>query len=705
MKWNIKVVYRIVYTIMTMICIGGMLHNAFYNRQQAEKMLEKWKDASGLIQLCWLFAGLLAVGMIFAILYFCNGYRLVKLIIAAGAGGYIGYCFVQGSEVAKIIIIIALVMILQGVLEYIVKDAIYTYPLLVMFGIVLAVCPAKSEPLQWTFVEQLYNKAKVFINDVYARINYYTDKNDAVAGFSSKPSFSGGISDNDMEQLCLIGNIEETGMYVVGGVYNTYTEKGWRNNITPEKYNENGWNYIQLLTFLKNEGVDEEQAKKLCKTRTYKVVYKNIYTDAAFTFLYSVNYKSEKKVKYEYYNSSAVFDKPKKKGFEYEITYIDINYGSDVLQNMWENIDTTYQKVYSYEELCRYSTECFKVDLTKVIGENEYNDIGQDRAQMLAENYLEVPEQVPDRVRELAIEITRNCDSDYEKMSAIADYLREFAYNQHPADMTGDCVIDSFLFDVQEGYCTYFASAMVLLCRCVDIPARYVSGFYLGEDSKSTANTYVARGNNAHAWAECYIDGYGFVTMEATPGYSAASTQEWHVEEPVSNETDNIKESQVPPDNQGLDNAQADEKEQDLEQATEQDQTQEHNESTMLPVFVATGLIILGILLLVITIRGLFCYRKYIALDYAKQCGYLLRLHLKLLAKSGMAKQSGETLREYGERMQIEGLSDCIAMYEKIKYGQAVCEKNEKDMFYNRLMQRKKQTRRGNVCLLWYFIS
>jgi hypothetical protein len=75
--------------------------------------------------------------------------------------------------------------------------------------------------------------------------------------------------------------------------------------------------------------------------------------------------------------------------------------------------------------------------------------------------------------------------------------------------------VSDFLLTKKAAHCEYFASAAVMLLRCVDVPARYVTGFYAHESAGSSARTI--RQQDAHAWAEAWIDGVGWVTVDATP--------------------------------------------------------------------------------------------------------------------------------------------------------------------------------------------
>jgi hypothetical protein len=74
-----------------------------------------------------------------------------------------------------------------------------------------------------------------------------------------------------------------------------------------------------------------------------------------------------------------------------------------------------------------------------------------------------------------------------------------------------------------EGYCTYFASAMTVMLRTQGIPARYVTGFAMPVKQEENG-TYIIRENCAHAWCEVYFDGIGWIPFEPTASGSVADT-------------------------------------------------------------------------------------------------------------------------------------------------------------------------------------
>ena len=72
------------------------------------------------------------------------------------------------------------------------------------------------------------------------------------------------------------------------------------------------------------------------------------------------------------------------------------------------------------------------------------------------------------------------------------------------------------------GYDVHYATAATLLLRYFGVPARYVEGYFLSADEASklaNGETVTLDENHAHAWAEYYLNGVGFVPFEVTPGY------------------------------------------------------------------------------------------------------------------------------------------------------------------------------------------
>ncbi|MBI5304700.1 MAG: transglutaminase domain-containing protein [Chloroflexi bacterium] len=157
-------------------------------------------------------------------------------------------------------------------------------------------------------------------------------------------------------------------------------------------------------------------------------------------------------------------------------------------------------------------------------------------------HYLDLPDDVPLRVLTLARDLTATQPTPYERARAIENYLREFPYTLDlPAPPPNRDVMDYFLFDLQKGYCDYFASAMVVLARAAGMPARLVVGYAPGVFDPINAR-YIVTEADAHAWAELYFPDAGWVEFEATSNrparqYSAQNTSDETQKLPKANKT------------------------------------------------------------------------------------------------------------------------------------------------------------------------
>ncbi|HEY5465504.1 MAG TPA: transglutaminase domain-containing protein, partial [Clostridia bacterium] len=140
---------------------------------------------------------------------------------------------------------------------------------------------------------------------------------------------------------------------------------------------------------------------------------------------------------------------------------------------------------------------------------------------------LALPDNLPASVRTLTEKITVSTDDPYAKALAIRAFLRSTCVYSLvvPNVPEGRDFVEWFL-QTKVGYCTYFASALTVLSRCAGIPARYVEGFAMSAaNARSLDNgfsEYTVTGKEAHAWSEVYIDGAGWIPMDATPGFDSA---------------------------------------------------------------------------------------------------------------------------------------------------------------------------------------
>lgn len=138
----------------------------------------------------------------------------------------------------------------------------------------------------------------------------------------------------------------------------------------------------------------------------------------------------------------------------------------------------------------------------------------------IEERYLQLPENFSERVAQDAHDLMDGYDTVYDKAKALETFLRGFEYNEEiEAPPEGRDPIEYFLYDIQEGYCDYYASSMVTMLRSVGIPSRTASGYAEGTLDEETG-LYTITERDAHTWVEVYFPGFGWIEFEPTAGES-----------------------------------------------------------------------------------------------------------------------------------------------------------------------------------------
>jgi transglutaminase-like putative cysteine protease len=192
----------------------------------------------------------------------------------------------------------------------------------------------------------------------------------------------------------------------------------------------------------------------------------------------------------------------------------------------------------------------------------------------ITDDNLQLPTELPERVRELARAITAQAANPYDKAAAIADYLRtqyRYSMSEPTTPAANEDFVDHFLFVDRNGYCDQFSTAMTVLLRAVGVPARWIKGYAPGTETQDTAadmtlpspsqssspatpssaapadslgqalaapasspaavpgsqqpvlHTVVVRNRDAHSWVEVYFPGTGWVAFDPTPGFSGGT--------------------------------------------------------------------------------------------------------------------------------------------------------------------------------------
>jgi transglutaminase-like putative cysteine protease len=143
-------------------------------------------------------------------------------------------------------------------------------------------------------------------------------------------------------------------------------------------------------------------------------------------------------------------------------------------------------------------------------------EFGRDDDAWQREQALHLPAGFNPRTIAYARTLRARFASNQELVQEVLTAFRreKFVYTLEPP-LLGTHTTDEFLFDTRAGFCEHYASAFVILMRAAGIPARVVTG-YLGGEMNPLGNYMIVRQSDAHAWAEIWQSGKGWIRIDPT---------------------------------------------------------------------------------------------------------------------------------------------------------------------------------------------
>nr|WP_284705942.1 transglutaminase domain-containing protein [Lysinibacillus sp. OL1_EC] len=309
------------------------------------------------------------------------------------------------------------------------------------------------------------------------------------------------------------------------------------------------------------------------------------------------------------------------------------------------------------------------------------------------DRFLQLPNQLPQRVRDLASEITQKKDTVYEQIKAVESYFRTngFKYDKTQAAIPGENqdYVDQFLFDTKVGYCDNFSTSMVVLLRSVGIPARWVKGFAPGTAGPVSdgLREYRITNDNAHSWVEAFIPGTGWMEFEPTIGFSGNVNIDYDIPLDTSDEEEVVQPESKP------------EQPQPQEQVTEKEQMKSTFSFDAMWLWMKKFAYVWVIIVVLFIITGISlflqrktwipkmhvrAYRKKVA-DWSNfDSSY--HVLLKQLSRIGLRRKDGETLSAFAERvdaaLETDEMQKLTVVYEQHIYG-----KDKEDVDFMKLKE------------------
>jgi signal transduction histidine kinase len=299
------------------------------------------------------------------------------------------------------------------------------------------------------------------------------------------------------------------------------------------------------------------------------------------------------------------------------------------------------------------------------------------------EMYLNLPNSLPERVKELATTVTSGKVSAYDKARAIEQYFGRNGYSYSTNDVAvpeeEQDYVDQFLFETKIGYCDNFSTSMVVMLRSVGVPARWVKGFTTGEALRTDNDgraVYEITNNEAHSWVEAYIEGAGWMPFEPTIGFANPANISYDLPEDeellTPEEQEPEEQEETPPEELTIE---------------EPEQKEEEKEKTAfsfawlkIALFILLGVSIVGVIALWFTRKKWL--PKYYINQYRRQekteSSYVTayaRL-LRQLNNYGLKRKDNQTLSSYAIEVDrffdTDDMTKLTDVYERLIYSKDV---------------------------------
>ncbi|NGQ97062.1 transglutaminase domain-containing protein [Brevibacillus sp. SYP-B805] len=331
-----------------------------------------------------------------------------------------------------------------------------------------------------------------------------------------------------------------------------------------------------------------------------------------------------------------------------------------------------------------------------ILSEKKMVSAGTDYPEEIKRRYLQLPANLPPRIKQLTEKVTKDAKSPYEKARAVESFLRNGDYKYETEDVpipeNGQDFVDQFLFESYRGYCDHFSSAMAVMLRTIGIPTRWVKGFASGHDVGEDPQGHMimeVRNKDAHSWVEVYFPGYGWIPFEPTSSFPSPV----RVNYDLSTQQQQMPDLQTPAAQTPIDRG--DGRLEELE--AERFNTGESGGISWQAVAIFLLIPAVGALAAWRKRRQLFIWwlRRKMSTYQEQQFPQKYQVLLTLFEKTVAPRKPGETLREYVRRLTIpsdkrQDLFYLTQLFERVHYGYKEIEEKARGIA-NKLMEQLSQ--------------
>lgn len=552
------------------------------------------------------------------------------------------------------------------------KAIVFMAPFFLIMIIILLLFPEYQKPYEWTFIssakETIHKESKI----IYQRIKYIFEQSEwngkiGESGYSDSGFLGNGVSEGEKVDMVLtLKKPINSPLYLTGTEYSDFNHMEWQHSssITEEEkillqFNEDiedtEWRYAAYRYG------EEHIGELFCSGNCY-ITFKEMYTDTIFHPLATTDLFDET-IRLDYKKKETKICFKSKLGFEddYQVYYLLPNQGNPLFEDFLKS-----EIGYRYNKNGTQNEENFFIatGILKSQQKRTYEETLSRKVKAIQSVYGKKPDFSP-AIQEYVNHITAGCTTDYEKLKAIETELSSYQYK---TDMKLDSkrdFLEQFLLENKAGYCTYYATAFVLMSRYIGVPARYVQGYCVPTCNYKEIEVM---STDAHAWPEVYFEGVGWIAFEPTPGYQ---DKRYAVLPVNSGAQPIVKVTPMIPQQQQF-----------FEDTTpsQQQDNEEVKINKMIMVIIVISVIFVFCMAYVIS--GKIRKKRYQKMSGIEKVAANLQLMMQLFAYHHYKIAEGETLQEFFDRMKNESYGNLLdiplEIYQKTRYKEEV--PNNKDI-------------------------
>ena len=556
---------------------------------------------------------------------------------------------------------------------------VWLFPFFVLYIFLLSVTPVSDSPYDWKLARNLYAGVKERFTIFYENITREGEEDfgGMVSGFSENARLVSSVIPDHRELMTIGANQSmKTNVYLAGKIYDTFLGQEWiQQKQTAKQYQMmDAAETLYAVTAIHKEESDYIKSAKL------DIRYEHFRTGFVFAPLKAWTVKG---ISYDSTNTGLLLQDKRGYGTEYTTSFFQMNVDHPVFYDMLEQP--------AQEDEAIWNQVIDRVNADRQLCSFENRSAYQEVVHYVYDEDITLSEELESYIEA----VTGDAKTPLQRLQKIEKELSGLTYTTNPGKLPDEVTnasefLDYFLLDSRQGFCSYFATAFVLLARREGFPARYVEGFCVPMQGQKQVTVY---SNMAHAWPEVYFEGKGWIPFEPTPGYAEYRYTPWElaVARPA---TENVS--------LGYLFEQESEPKQDKEQLEAKNNTQR---SPLIIIGLSMACIIV-LSFLALSLERIIRKRRQQSLSIQERFWLTLQMQFRILKKMGVQREDTQTLQDFQknnlslflEMHQLSSEEFCtISIYEDFLYGNREISsemllqaKKEKDIFLSLLKAKNK---------------